>query len=248
MHERQLHDYDGRGQKRIQVRLAHAAVQGVDSEGQRQPGADQLIQLSRAVNVEFGRVAGCGRQLHAEGGCGFQRIDHVHVVGPSFGEILPRMHGGIGADMLLPPRPGHLPLGVMLRQRLLIGPAFVAEGRPERIELGSVSHQPIPEIMPDLMPEVTQERAVGFGEVMPAALAGGVIRLDQIEGDQAIHMAGDDARPLWRMFERIVQNVERQALGIALARGQGQAKREQGVEQAMLRHLNLAPALQAIRS
>ena len=59
VHEGKLADHRRAQHERIEVRLAHAAVERVDREGQRQPGRDQPAQVAGMVRIEVDR----GRQL-----------------------------------------------------------------------------------------------------------------------------------------------------------------------------------------
>src|SRR6202522_1068711 len=119
------------------------------------------------------RVEGVGRRLHARpvaafwpkretgGTCCFERIDHVQIMGPGLGPILPRMHGCVGADeILLSPR-GRSFRVVPLQGLLIVG-ALVAEKFAKGLQLGTARNQPNPKIMANLTAKMPQSGAVGL--------------------------------------------------------------------------------------
>src|SRR3954453_9434815 len=81
----QLLDH-GRGEdERVKVRMAHAAVEAVDRERERQPSLDDRLDPRNGVDVEvhFRReVAGPGRvriDADAESARGLQGIDYMQI-------------------------------------------------------------------------------------------------------------------------------------------------------------------------
>ncbi len=60
-------------------------------------------------------------------------------------------------------------LVVALQRLPVIGP-FVAERGAKRFEFAAVAHQTVPIIMPDLMAEMADQRAIGFAHRRAARL------------------------------------------------------------------------------
>ena len=93
---------------------------------------------------------------------------------PGLGEILPRMRGRIGADeIVLPIR--RRAFGIVLLQRLGVILPLVAEHGAEAVQLPAVAHQNVPVIMPDLVAEMAEQRAIGLVHRGAAVLALGVV-------------------------------------------------------------------------
>jgi hypothetical protein len=57
---------------------------------------------------------------------------------------------------------GRRAVGILGLQRLGVILAVVAKELPAGIELAAVAYQPVPVIVPDLMPEVTEQGPVGL--------------------------------------------------------------------------------------
>ena len=112
---------------------------------------------------------------------------------------------------------------------------------------GASLHQAIPVVVRDLVAEMTEQGAVGLAHLPPHALAFGIVGLGQVDGDEAVVVAGHHRlgrravgrRAVWR---RSGQKIERQpVLGILQLGLQRQPKLEQRVEQPVLGELDLAP-------
>src|ERR1700691_6569506 len=147
--------------ERIAVGRSKAAAQIVQYVGQRQPRLDHRVEVAVTWVQRIQRrlhsrlIAALGPQRQARGAGRLECIDYVHVVRPGFRPVLPRMHGGIGADEIaLPVRRRTVPI-MSLQSHRVVG-AFVAEGRAEGRKLRTGRDQPIPEVMADLMTEVPQ--------------------------------------------------------------------------------------------
>ena len=54
--------------------------------------------------------------------------------------------------------------------------------------------QPAPVIVPNLVPKVAEQGAVKFAHVLAAALALGVIRFGEVDGNDAVVVSGQDSR------------------------------------------------------
>ena len=134
--ELQLVDHRLGERERVQVIAPHAAVDGVERVGERQPVVEHLGEapvpglglgsgLERAVERDRSRAAHRDAVL----GGRLQRVADVEVVGERLGPVLPRVHGRVCADVALRPVAGR-PLGVVAIQRRGVVGALVAEQRP----------------------------------------------------------------------------------------------------------------------
>ena len=141
--EPQLGDGRGREDERVGVGEPEAAIQVVQHVGQRKPAVDQPLERGRLRRHRLRRlrqrrlVAAPRPQRQAARGGGLERVDHVQIVRPRLGPVLPRMRARVGADEPL------LPVGrgavlVVRAERLGVVGALVAEQRPELVELRRV--------------------------------------------------------------------------------------------------------------
>ena len=90
---------------------------------------------------------------------------------------------------------GRRAIGMVGLQRLLVIGALVAEqcaegGKPLRV----VADQAVPVIVAELMAEMAEQRAIVLAHLDAPSFALGRVRLGDIECDQAVVMAGQDAR------------------------------------------------------
>src|SRR5689334_17989240 len=92
---------------------------------------------------------------HAKTQSGVHRIHHVQVVSPGFRPVFPRVHGGVGADVMLLPVERRTLL-IMLLKSLGVAGTLVAEQAAERFQPGTVGDQSVPVVMPCLVPKVTE--------------------------------------------------------------------------------------------
>ncbi len=131
----------------------------------------------------------------------------------------------------------------MLLKRLAVIQPVIAEQAAEGIQPALLArHQPVPEIMPALVPEMAQQGAIGFAHLAAHLFAHGIVGLAHRECDQAIVMTGHHA--LGMAFGRVLQEIEGQAVcGIVDAVFQRQAQPQQGIEQPVLGRLQLDPEL-----
>src|SRR5262249_51578483 len=118
-----------------------------------------------------------------------QRVDHVKVVRPGFREVFPRMGARIGRYEALRPVERRALLVMRPERRAVIVP-FVAEYAPELVEPARVADQQVPVVVPDLVTEMTEQRAIGLLHDVAHALAFGIVRLRQAEGDETAGVAG----------------------------------------------------------
>nr|GEZ30648.1 hypothetical protein [Tanacetum cinerariifolium] len=164
MDEVQLGDDGRRQHERIEVRLSHGTGQLVEHAGQLDPGIDE------------------GEERRAAWMLGV-------VVRPGFGPVFPGVHGGVGADVML------LPVGrgtvlIMMVQGIGVAGAVVAEQVAEAVLPVGVGDQAIPIVMTHFMTEMPEQCAVGFVHLHAHLLTDGVVGFFDIEGDQAIGVAG----------------------------------------------------------
>ena len=153
----------------LRLRLLTAAVSGSQARARLRTSGEPV-----GVEVDHRRVA---RILadhrvdrEAEARAGVERIDHVQIVGPGLGEVLPGVHGRIGADVgVLPAR--LRPVLVVALDRLGIALPLVAEDRPALLDPAGVRDQQLLVVMPGLVPHVAEQRPVGLAERHPLPLA-----------------------------------------------------------------------------
>ena len=94
--------------------------------------------------------------------------------------------------------------------------------------------------MRDLVAEVAEQGAVKFAHLAAHALALGVVGFGDIERDQAVVVSGHHRRAGGGSAG--IEKIERQWIGVFVLCVERQAELEQRVEQAVLRHLDEAPA------
>ena len=82
----------------------------------------------------------------------------------------------------------------MAFQRLGIIDALIAEHTLACIDFAGIADQHIPEIMPNLVAEMSQQRAIRLVHRGPEFGALHIIRLVQVDDDDAFIMAGEDFR------------------------------------------------------
>ena len=68
----------------------------------------------------------------------------------------------------------------------MAGKSLVAEARPEGREPIAVGEEPLPVVVPDLVPEVAEQGAIGLVELEPAPLALGIVRFGDVDRDHAV--------------------------------------------------------------
>jgi len=128
----------------------------------------------------------------------------------------------------------------MALQGLAVIGRIVAEDSTACVELAARADQHIPEIMSDLVAEMPEQRPIGLAHLQPAPLALDAVGFGKRDRDQAVVMAGHDPLSAVRI---VGEEVEDQAvLGIVLPVLERQLPADQGIEQPVFRHLQLAPA------
>ncbi len=168
--------------------------------GEWHPSVDQRIEVVLTVGTEADRhlkglFSGNRRvDAHTEGGSGFQGIDDVQVVSPRLGEVFPGMAARVAADVPFLPD-GRWTVRVMGVESVATAGALIAENLVECAVPHPVGNELSPVAMPDLVAEMPQQGAVGFGEVAALALAFHWVGLGDIDCDQFAGMAGDHLRP-----------------------------------------------------
>src|SRR5260370_39877172 len=128
-------------------------------------------------------------------------MDHMTMVRARFGALCPRMAAGVGRGEALRPIRSR-PVGIVPLQRRSIVLALVSEQLPELLDRGGVRNQTIPVIMRDLVPEMTEQRAVGFAHRFALAFSFGGVGLRHVEGDEAATVPSHDRRLALRTADR----------------------------------------------
>ena len=169
---------------------------------------------------------------------GVEAVDHVQVVRPGLGPVLPRMGRRVRADEPARPVGGRAVLVVRL-QRSGVVRALVAEEYPARLEPARIPDEAVPVVVADLVPEMTEERPIRLTQIVADLLALRVVRLFGVERDQAARVPGQHARPRGRC----AQEIEREPALRVLAepRPHRQAEREELRDETALRHLDRPP-------
>ena len=106
MNEGELCDHRWTQHKRVQIRYPHAPVHGICRESERNPRFNHPIHVGFVwIEVDAGSNALRHLRRHdqAKPGSRFQRVDHMEIVGPRLGEVLPWMRRGVASDEVLGP-------------------------------------------------------------------------------------------------------------------------------------------------
>ena len=236
----------------VKVRLAHAARHFVEHGRQAQPVVQKIqkvlcirvIRLIKRVQRE-GRdfkLRAVGRQTKAQ--CRVDGIAHVQVMRPTLGPVLPRVHAGVGADVMQPP-PGGRALLVVLPQCGCIVEVLVAKKRSETVNPARSVNQPVPVIVAHFMPKMPQQRAVGLAHCLAHRFAHCVVSLVQAQGDQPGVVTGHDMRAVVGRAQKVKHQA---ALGVfGHARSYRQSERQQGRHQPAFGQLYAAPKQAVVR-
>ena len=166
--------------------MAHRAVEHVQRPGQREPQLDEPGEPARAGHrARRGRP----RRGEAERRGRVDGVADVQVVREGLGPVLGGMHRRVGRDEVGLP-PGRSALRVVPVQGRLVVGVGVAE---QRLELGAVGPRPREHaevVVPDLVAEVPEQGAVGLVHGDAQLLAVHVVALGEVEGDDAVGVAG----------------------------------------------------------
>jgi hypothetical protein len=115
------------------------------------------------IKIDFGlerSVINLRTHANAESVSRLQCVDDVEIVRKSFGEILPRVHGGICADETF--LPGGLIFRIVpLKSRAIILAVIAEDGSTAR-QVAAITHELVPVKVSDLMPEMAEQRAISF--------------------------------------------------------------------------------------
>ena len=127
----------------------------------------------------------------------------------------------------------------MLLQRCRIVLPLITEQSAKLLETRRFLDKLVPIVMRDLVPEMTEQRAIGFAHLPALTLTLGIVRLGQADRDLAALVAGHH-RCAVRQWRR--EEVERQsALRVLVPGRQRETKPQQRVKQTMLGDFDLAP-------
>src|SRR4051812_20374141 len=99
------------------------------------------------------------------------------------------MRAGVGRDEPLRPMRRRAVVIVVL-QRLAVIRLLVAEYVAEFADERRVRDQPVPIVVRDLVPEVPEQGPVWLAHLAPRAFAFGIVGFREIDGDEAIVVAG----------------------------------------------------------
>src|SRR5581483_7532598 len=113
-------------------------------------------------------------------------------MGPGLGPVLPGVAGCVGADEGLFPVCRWAAL-VRPLQRLLVVSALVAEQFTEGRELRRVAYEAVPVVVPDLVPEMPENRPVWLVLHALLLLALHIVRFGNVDGDQSVVVTRQDA-------------------------------------------------------
>ena len=234
--------------ERVEVRLAHRAVDGVHGDRHRHPGLQQVVDGALCVGVEVDgvdRLVPVAEPVGADPECGrrLQRVHDVGVVGEGLGPVLPRVRGRVGGDVALRPV-GRRALVVVALQRLAIVRPLVAEDGAIGVLLARVAHEAIPVVVAHLVTHVADQGPVGLAHLRAPALAFGIVALGDVDGDQPVGVA----RQHWRHGAvgvlLVGEKVEAEAvLGVLGRRGLGQVPADDRIEEVALGLFEAAPGL-----
>jgi hypothetical protein len=114
-------------------------------------------------------------------------------------------------------------IGIVPLQGLSVILALVPEHLAEALNAGIIANQDVPIVMADLMPEVPEQRAIGLAHARAPSLPLGIVRLRDVDRNQAIVMSGQDGWPIGGLFGWVGQKVECEPLRILRPLGQWQA-------------------------
>jgi len=123
------------------------------------------------------------------------RVDdrhHIEIQREGLGEVLPRVHRGVGGHAVAMPVRGRAVVVVAL-ERIPVGRIVVVAEQGAECRLTTPAHQQLPIIVADLVAEMPDQGAMGLLHVDAAALALGVVGLVQIDGDTAARVPREHA-------------------------------------------------------
>ena len=95
--------------------------------------------------------------------------------------------------------------------------------------------------MCDLVPEMTEQRAVGFAHRFALAFSFGGVGLRHVEGDEAATVPSHDRRLALRTADRVRQKIECETVGIFRSGCKRQPQPQQRIKEPVLGELDLAP-------
>ena len=95
--------------------------------------------------------------------------------------------------------------------------------------------------MRDLVPEMTEQRAIGFAHRFALAFAFGGVGLRHVEGNEAASVPGHDRRLALRGAERVRQEIECETVGIFRSGCKRQPQPQQRIKEPVLGEFDLAP-------
>src|ERR1051325_8812074 len=101
--------------------------------------------------------------------------------------VLPRMRAGVGGDeALLPILRRSLPVVVLKGLRVVF--PLISETVAKSIDDAGSFDQPVPEVMADLMPEVTEESSIWLAQFFAATFALAIVGFSDVDCDLAVRV------------------------------------------------------------
>src|SRR6478752_6823053 len=117
---------------------------------------------------------------------------------PTFGPVLPGMHGRIRRDVVIGPVRWRPVFVVPLESRGVVL-SLVAEEFPKFLMPRRVGDEAVPIVVANLMAEMSEKCPVRLVQILPNLLALRVVALFDVERDEPVRMAGKNARSFfWR--------------------------------------------------
>ena len=171
-----------------------ASVSGSQTSMTAAIGCRESSTGSASSAVPVGRADRRTRDEHAVRRCRLHRVADVQHVGEGLRPVLPGMGAGVGADVVVGPVRRRRPVVVPLQRGRVVQPLVaedVSKPLPDSgIRVPFDEHLPVP--VAGLVPHVTEQGAVGLGQLLTHRLAVTGVALGQVDGDHAVVVAGRD--------------------------------------------------------
>ena len=230
MHGVQFGD-DGRIQhKGVGKGVAERGVEFIGREGKQHPAVDgikeELIQRGSTVRLKGGAVEGVHAEMEAaevepQPPGGVQGFLHVEIMGEGFGPVLPGVAAGIGTDETGGPI-GRRAALMVTGEGLILVLAVIAKHSAALPQPDGIAGKKLPVIMGQLVPEVPRKGAVMLAHLLLDGGASGWIGFVEIQGDEAVHMAGEDRGATREGFQKIEPDSIR--MGVTVSDWKAQAE------------------------
>src|ERR1700730_803418 len=170
----------------------------------------------------------------------------MEIVCPGLREIFPWMRSCVGGNELLLPISGRA-CRVGAVHRLAVAGPLVAEYQPEFIKLCGGSHEAIPIVMRDLVTKMSEQGPIGLAHLATTTFSLGVIRLGQIDSDDAVGVTRHHGGSAGRGCGNVRQKIKGQSIWIFRFGLSRKMKPKQSVEQSVFGDLYQPPVSQVLR-